>query len=121
MFNKSYASVLSEDFLNEHKNTLSISEFRKTPWHYKLWLLIMHNHNSKTLTTMESIIIHLSRNASRKTVSNTITMLEQKKLIIKKKDISDNRVIIIEPTEKTIREFKEWIHHLKFELNSVEE
>ena len=118
---KTYATVLTEDFTNKHKNSLSIYEFRKTPWHYKLWLLLIQDYESKTLTTLESIITHLNANSSRKTISNALTTLEQKKLILKKRDISDNRVILIEPSAQTIQEFKERIHHLKFELNSVEE
>ena len=121
MISKSYASVLAEDFINKHGNTSSINEFRKTPHHYKIWLLILQNFHIKKETTMESIIIYLAKDSSRKTVSAILVGLEEKKLLIRKKSLSDHRVILVEPAEQTVKEFKEWIHHLKFELNSVEE
>ena len=117
---KSYASVLADDFINKQKNTLSVNEFRKTANHYKLWLLILENYHRNITTTMESIVIHLSKTSSRKTISTILTHLEKKELITKKKSITDNRILLIKPTERTVQEFNEWIHHFKFELNSVE-
>ena len=64
-------------------------------------------------------MIHLSKNASRKTISAVLTELEDEQLIIKYKSISDNRVILIEPTQQTVQEFNEWIQLLKSDLNSV--
>ena len=64
-------------------------------------------------------MIHLSKNASRKTISAVLTELEDEKLIIKNKSISDNRVTLIEPTQRTVQEFNEWIQLLKSDLNSV--
>ena len=115
---KTYASILANDF-NEKKDLLSINKFRKGPIHYKLWLLILDNYLNKTSTTSESIMVHLSKNASRKTISLILTKLEIEQLIIRRKSISDNRIILIEPTQLTIREFNEWIQTLKLELNSV--
>ena len=115
---KTYASVLANDF-NEKKNLLSINKFRKGAIHYKLWLLILDNYLNKIDTPSESIMVHLSKNASRKTISLILTKLEIEQLIIRRKSISDNRIILIEPTQLTIREFNEWIQTLKLELNSV--
>ena len=115
---KSYASVLANDII-EKKNLLTINKFRKGPIHYKLWLLILDNYLNKISTTSESIMVHLSKNASRKTISLILTKLEIEQLIIRRKSISDNRIILIEPTQLTIREFNEWIQTLKLELNSV--
>jgi len=64
-------------------------------------------------------MIHLSKNASRKTISAVLTELEDGQLIIKYKSISDNRVTLIEPTQRTVQEFNEWIQLLKSDLNSV--
>ena len=115
---KTYASVLADDF-DEKKILLSINKFRKGALHYKLWLLILDNYFNKIETTSESVMIHLSKNASRKTISLILTELENEQLIIRKKSISDNRIILIEPTQLTIQEFNEWIKTLKSELNSV--
>ena len=115
---KTYASILANDF-NEKKDLLSINKFRKGPMHYKLWLLILDNYLNKINTTSESVMVHLSKNASRKTISLILTKLEIEQLIIRRKSISDNRIILIEPTQLTIREFNEWIQTLKLELNSV--
>ena len=115
---KTYASVLANDFI-EKKDLLSINKFRKGPMHYKLWLLILDNYLNKISTTSESIMVHLSKNASRKTVSVILTELENEQLIIRTKSIPDNRIVIIEPTQKTIQEFNEWIQSFKSALNSV--
>jgi len=115
---KTYASVLAHDF-DEKKNLLSINKFRKGPLYYKLWLLILDNYFNKIETTSESVMIHLSKNASRKTISVVFTELEDEKLIIRKKSMSDNRVTLIEPTQRTVQEFNEWIQLLKSDLNSV--
>ena len=115
---KTYASILAEDF-NEKKILHSINKFRKGPLHYKLWLLILDNYFNKINTTSESIMVLLSKNASRKTISLILNKLENEQLIIRKKSILDNRIILIEPTQLTIQEFNEWIHLFKSELNSV--
>ena len=115
---KTYASILANDF-NEKKDLLSINKFRKGPMHYKLWLLILDNYLNKISTTSESLMVHLSKNASRKTIGLILTELENEQLIIRKKSMSDNRIILIEPTRLTIQEFNEWIQTFKLELNSV--
>jgi len=115
---KTYASILAEDF-NNKKDLHSINKFRKGPIHYKLWLLILDNYFNKINTTSESIMIYLSKNASRKTLSVILTELENEQLIIRRKKIDDNRVVLIEPTQKTIQEFNEWIQTFKSELNTV--
>ena len=79
----------------------------------------MDNYFNKIETTSESVMIHLSKNASRKTISAVLTELEHEQLIIKYKSISDNRVTLIEPTQRTVQEFNEWIQLLKLDLNSV--
>ena len=115
---KTYASILAEDF-NEKKILHSINKFRKGPLHYKLWLLILDNYSNKIDTTTESIMIHLSKNASRKTISVILAKLEDEKLVIRKKSMSDNRVVLIEPTQRTVQEFNEWIQGFKSELNDI--
>ena len=115
---KTYASVLANDF-DEKKGLRSINKFRKGPIHYKLWLLILDNYLNKIDTTTESIMVFLSKNASRKTISLILTELENEQLIIRKKSISDNRITLIEPTQLTIQEFHEWIQTFKSALNSV--
>ena len=115
---KTYASILANDF-NEKKDLLSINKFRKGPIHYKLWLLILDNYLNKIDTTSESIMVLLSKNASRKTISLVLTELENEQLIIRKKNISDNRVVLIEPTQRTVQEFNEWIQGFKSELNDI--
>lgn len=115
---KTYASILANDF-NEKKDLLSINKFRKGPMHYKLWLLILDNYLNKINTTTESIMVLLSKNSSRKTISLILTELEKEQLIIRTKSISDNRIILIEPTQLTVQEFNEWIQTFKSELNSV--
>ncbi len=115
---KTYASILAKDF-NEKKNLHSINKFRKGPLHYKLWLLILDNYFNKTETTSESIMIYLSKNASRKTLSVILNELENEQLIIRTKSKSDNRVILIEPTQRTVQEFNEWIQGFKSELNDI--
>ena len=115
---KTYASILANDF-DEKKSLRSINKFRKGPLHYKLWLLILDNYFNKIETLSESVMIHLSKNASRKTISVILSELENEHLIIRKKSISDNRITLIEPTQRTIQEFNEWIKTLKSELNSV--
>ena len=115
---KTYASILANDF-NYKKNLLSINKFRKGPIHYKLLLLIFDNYLNKISTTSESIMVLLSKNASRKTISLILTELVNEQLIIRTKSISDNRIILIEPTQLTIQEFNEWIQLLKSDLNSI--
>ena len=115
---KTYASILANDF-NEKKDLPSINKFRKGPIHYKLWLLILDNYFNKISTTSESVMVHLSKSASRKTVSVILTELENEQLITKKKSIPDNRITLIEPTQRTIQEFNKWIQIFKSELNSV--
>ena len=115
---KTYASILANDF-NDKKDLLSINKFRKGPMHYKLWLLLLDNYFNKINTTSESIMVHLSKNASRKTISILLSELESEQLITKKKSIPDNRITLIEPTQRTIQEFNEWIQIFKSEMNSV--
>ena len=64
-------------------------------------------------------MVHLSKNASRKTISVLLSELESEQLITKKKSIPDNRITLIEPTQRTIQEFNEWIQIFKSEMNSV--
>lgn len=115
---KTYASILANDF-NEKKNLLSINKFRKGPIHYKLWLLILDNYFNKIDTTLESVMSHLSKNASRKTISVILTDLEREQLVTRNKSISDNRITLIQPTQRTIQEFNEWIQKFKSELNNI--
>lgn len=115
---KTYASILANDF-NEKKNLLSINKFRKGPIHYKLWLLILDNYFNKIDTTSESVMSHLSKNASRKTISVILTDLEREQLVTRNKSISDNRITLIQPTQRTIQEFNEWIQKFKSELNNI--
>jgi hypothetical protein len=115
---KTYASVLLKDF-KEKKNLFSINKFRKGPNHYKLWLLILDNYFNKINTTSESVMVYLSKSASRKTISVMLNDLEDEQLIIRKKSKSDNRVLLIEPSQRTVQEFNEWIHKFKSELNDV--
>ena len=64
-------------------------------------------------------MVYLSKNASRKTISVILAELEDEQLIIRKKSLSDNRIVLIEPSQVTIQEFNQWIQGLKKELNSV--
>ena len=48
-----------------------------------------------------------------------LTDLEKEKLIKRKKSISDNRVLLIEPSQRTVQEFNEWIQEFKSELNKI--
>ena len=114
---KTYASILANDF-KDKKDFPSINKFRKGPTHYKLWLYIIDNYINKIETTSESLMVYLSKNASRKTISVVLAELEAKQLVIKK-SLSDNRIVLIEPSQKTIQEFNQWIQGLKSELNSV--
>jgi len=118
MKNKTYASVLLKDF-KEKKNLLTVNKFRKGPNNYKLWLFIFDNYFNKINTTLESIIAYLSKSASRKTISVMLNDLEKEKLINRKKSISDNRVLLIEPSQLTVQEFNEWIQEFKSELNKI--
>ena len=115
---KTYASILLADF-EIKKDFPSINKFRKGPIHYKLWLFILDNYFNKIETTSESLMVYLSKNASRKTISVVLTELEDEQLIIRRKSLSDNRVVLIEPSKSTIQEFNEWIRLLKSELNSI--
>ena len=115
---KTYASILANDF-NEKKDLHSINKFRKGPVYYRLWLLILDNYFNKISTPTESIMVHLSKNASRKTVSLILNKLEKDQLIIRIKSISDNRIMYVEPTQLTIQEFNEWVQKFKLELNSI--
>ena len=113
-----FETIDANDF-DEKKGLRSINKFRKGPIHYKLWLLILDNYLNKIDTTTESIMVFLSKNASRKTISLILTELENEQLIIRKKSISDNRITLIEPTQLTIQEFNEWIQTFKSALNSI--
>ena len=115
---KTYASILANDF-EDKKDFPSINKFRKGPAHYKLWLYILDNYINKVETTSESLMVYLSKNASRKTISVVLAELEDEQLIIRKKSLSDNRIVLIEPSQKTVQEFNQWIQLLKSELNSV--
>ena len=64
-------------------------------------------------------MVLLSKNASRKTISLILTELENEQLIIRTKSISDNRVVLIEPSQRTVQEFNEWIQGFKSELNDI--
>jgi hypothetical protein len=64
-------------------------------------------------------MVYLSKNASRKTISVVLAELEAKQLVIKK-SLSDNRIVLIEPSQVTIQESNLWIQHLKSELNSIQ-
>ena len=115
---KTYASILADDF-KEKKDFPSLNTFRKGPVHYKLWLFVLNNYFNKIATTSETLMVYLSKNASRKTISVVLTELEDEKLITRNKSLSDNRIVLIEPTHRTIQEFNQWIQLLKSELNSV--
>ena len=115
---KTHASILAADF-EDKEDSPSINKFRKGPVQYKLWLFIIDNYINKVETTLENLMIYLSKNASRKTISVVLAELEDEQLILRKKSLSDNRIVLIEPSQKTIQEFDQWIQLLKSELNSV--
>ena len=115
---KTYASILAADF-EDKKDFPSINKFRKGPTHYKLWLYILDNYINKIETTSESLMVYLSKNASRKTISVVLAELEDEQLIIRKKSLSDNRIVLIEPSQRTVQEFNEWIQGFKSELNDI--
>ena len=50
---------------------------------------------------------------------DNITISNDKQLVIKK-SLSDNRIVLIEPSQVTIQESNLWIQHLKSELNSIQ-
>ena len=87
----------------------SIKFFRSSgAYGYIFWLTILNNYFDKKEITIEILVTKLEKYASRRTILDFIQKGVDAKFVNKLNSIKDKRKIFIEPSELTLREYKEW-------------
>ena len=106
-------SVLKKDISKYNSKFETIKFFRRNLPSYWMWICILvryfDNNNNDSNNNIENIIKEIpSEHASRPTLFKIIDSAVKKKYLIKELDKKDKRKIKLYPSEKTVKEFKEW-------------
>ena len=95
--------------LQEDWTKPSIKFFRSSgAYGYIIWLTIINNYYEKRMITVEIIVLELERYASRRTILDFIQKGVSAKFLSKIASNKDKRKTLLEPSEITIQEYKEW-------------
>ena len=86
--NNKFKKIINQELQKHHLNNIK----------YEQWLILKMLYQQKTIFYMNDLVIRLGR--SRSDVTIITKNLQEKKLIVKKKETSDNRKIKLELTQK---------------------
>ena len=86
--NNKFKKIINQELQKHHLNNIK----------YEQWLILKMLYQQKTIFYMNDLVIRLGR--SRSDVTIITKNLQENKLIVKKKEASDNRKIKLELTQK---------------------
>ena len=90
----------------------SIKFFRSSgAYGYILWLTVVDNFYSEKNMTVDELVSKLEKYASRRTILDFINKGVDAKFLEKKFFLNDKRKILINPTDITIKEYRNWSEH----------
>tara|TARA_B100000927_G_scaffold54329_1_gene41316 strand:- start:774 stop:1121 length:348 start_codon:yes stop_codon:yes gene_type:complete len=102
------ANALINDFRSDWSKP-SIKFFRSNgAYGYMIWLTLMSHYFDKKNISIEEIVATVSQYGSRRTVINFINKGVDGNFIKKINSSEDKRKNLIQPTNITIKEFREW-------------
>ena len=102
------AKFLIEDIQGDWSKP-SLKFFRSNDaYGYVIWLTLMYSYSEKENVSIETIIKKVENYASRRTIIDFINKGVEANFIIKKNSTDDKRKIFVEPSDITIKEYKEW-------------
>ena len=78
---------------------------------YILWLTVVDNFYSEKNMTVDELVSKLEKYASRRTILDFINKGVDAKFLEKKFFLNDKRKILINPTDITIKEYRNWSEH----------
>ena len=111
------ASVFLEDFAEIEKMEKSVNFFRRSPYSYVVWLMVIDHHCKSQKLTIDNIERSVERLASRKTLFSFLDDAVKHGFFTKTKDPDDKRRTLISPTEETLNHFNKWSKTLVSKLN----
>ena len=95
--------------LQEDWSKPSIKFFRSSgAYGYIIWLIIIDAYFEKRKITIETLVLEVEKYASRRTILDFIQKGVEAKFLSKIESNEDKRKTLLEPSEITIQEYKEW-------------
>ena len=102
------ANILLSDF-KEDWSKPSIKFFRSHgAYGYVIWLTLIDAFFTQKKISVETLVITVENYASRRTVIDFIIKASNAKFLNRINSDEDKRKVIIEPSDITINEYKEW-------------
>lgn len=111
------AEALLDDFLNTAQHDDSINFFRRSPYSYVIWLLVIDSSLKKQKLSIEDIEKKVAKITSRKTLYSFLNSSIKKGFLIKVKDTEDKRKSLIQPSDITLDHYSKWVKKLKLNLS----
>jgi|688.fasta_scaffold398324_3 DNA-binding MarR family transcriptional regulator len=112
------SKFLFAEFINNNEKYQTLAYFRRSPEAWLIMLKIMENYYADTDIHVEELINKIPNHiASRLSIFSLIDDADKKGFIIKVESNGDKRKKTIQPSEKFISEYNEWLSN--FVTNST--
>jgi hypothetical protein len=112
------SKFLFAEFINNNEKYQTLAYFRRSPEAWLIMLKIMENYYADTDIHVEELINKIPNHiASRLSIFSLIDDADKKEFIIKVESNGDKRKKTIQPSEKFISEYNEWLSN--FVTNST--
>lgn len=112
------SEFLFTEFINNNEKYQTLAYFRRSPEAWLIMLKIMENYYADTDIHVEELINKIPNHiASRLSIFSLIDDADKKGFIIKVESNGDKRKKTIQPSEKFISEYNEWLSN--FVTNST--
>jgi DNA-binding MarR family transcriptional regulator len=104
------SEFLFTEFINNNEKYQTLAYFRRSPEAWLIMLKIMENYYADTDIHVEELISKIPNHiASRLSIFSLIDDADKKGFIIKVESNGDKRKKTIQPSEKFISEYNEWL------------
>ena len=104
------SEFLFNEFINNNEKYQTLAYFRRSPEAWLIMLKIMENYYADTDIHVEELINKIPNHiASRLSIFSLIDDADKKGFIIKVESNGDKRKKTIQPSEKFISEYNEWL------------
>jgi DNA-binding MarR family transcriptional regulator len=104
------SEFLFTEFINNNEKYQTLAYFRRSPEAWLIMLKIMENYYADTDIHVEELINKIPNHiASRLSIFSLIDDADKKGFIIKVESNGDKRKKTIQPSEKFISEYNEWL------------
>jgi hypothetical protein len=104
------SKFLFAEFINNNEKYQTLAYFRRSPEAWLIMLKIMENYYADTDIHVEELINKIPNHiASRLSIFSLIDDADKKGFIIKVESNGDKRKKTIQPSEKFISEYNEWL------------